>query len=238
LNMKTIEEIIRVFSWIKTQNEVMVVLIRGRGKSFCSGADLNWMLSSGMADYKTAYNETHILAKCFNLIYRSDKVIISLFHGDVFGGGLGFAGTSDFNLAAENTRFSLPELKLGLVPATIMPYLMTRLKLTDIKNHVYTGDIFSADQALKAGLIDYVCKDPEEMEIKALEIARSIMTSSPEALSEAKRLLRRLNKSLINKETINKTIKSLTKTKMSDDAIKRMTGFLLVKNGKITITNR
>jgi methylglutaconyl-CoA hydratase len=226
LNLATIEELIKAFRWINEQKKLMVILLRGRGKSFCSGADLNWMNNSGSHGYKKCYSDSRKLATCFKLIWKSDKVVINLVHGNIFGGGLGFIGAGDLTLALKDSGFCLPELRLGLVPSVIMPYLLTRVKPADLKYHVFNSEIFSAAEAHRIGLADLVCKDSEEMEQKADDLIRNICIASPGALTEAKRLFRKLNGSLINSDNIKETVKTLTMAKMATDAQRRMTKFL------------
>ena len=174
LNLTNIEEIIKIFKWTEKQKEIIVILIRGKGKSFCTGADINWMISSGLREYQDSYLVSKKLAECFKTIYKSDKIVINLVHGDVFGGALGFLGAADFTLAAKNTRFRLPELRLGLAPSVIMPYLLTRIKAADLKYLSFSGDIFTVDESLKTGLIDKVCEDIEDMEVKVNELIHNI----------------------------------------------------------------
>lgn len=229
LNSSIIEELIQIFKWLNKQTDIMIILIRGRGVSFCAGADINWMINSGLLEYRNCYQDSKKLATCFKIIYKSDKVVINLVHGDVFGGASGFLGAGDFTFAAKNTRFRLPELHLGLVPSVIMPYLLTRVKTADIKYQIFSGGIFTAEEALKTGFIDKVCKDIDDMELKANELIQNICSASPQALAESKHLLRVLNKSLINSENIKKTVKTITRLKMSDNARERMLGFLSKK---------
>jgi methylglutaconyl-CoA hydratase len=225
LTLTATEEITEAFEWIKKQKEVTAVLIRGRGKSFCAGADLNWMLKSGSLKYNNAYHESKILAKCFNSVYMSDKVIVSMVHGDVFGGGFGFLGAADFTFALKNTRFCLSEVRLGLVPSVIMPYLLTRVNQSDIKYQIFSGEIFTAEEALQKRFIDKICEDIDDMEAKANNLIQKINLASPQALKETKHLLRALNKSLVNSDNIKKTVKTITRMKMSEDSRERMTKF-------------
>jgi methylglutaconyl-CoA hydratase len=231
LNLHLIEEIIKVFRWIEKQKELMIVVIRGRGKSFCAGADINWMLDSGKSGYKNSLRDSRKLAKCFNQIYLSSKVVINLVHGDISGGGLGFAGAADFTFAEKKSVFRLPELQLGLIPSVIMPYLLTRVNQRDLKYLTFSVEKFSAEEALQKGFIDKVCVDVDDMEIKANELIRKILPVSQPALSETKELLRVLNSNLVNPGNIRKTIKTITKLKMSDDAGERMAEFFSRKPG-------
>ena len=230
LNLATIEELIEAFKWLNTQKKLMIILIRGRGKSFCSGADINWMRNSHASGYKNCFNDSRKLAKCFKLIYKSDKVVINLVHGDIFGGGLGFIGAGDLTLALKNSTFCLPELRLGLVPSVIMPYLLTRVSQPVIRYQIFSGEIFTSEEALQKGLIDKICEDFNDMELKADELIQNILRVSPQALTETKQLLRVLNKKNINSDNVRKTVKAITKMKMSDDAVARMTKFLSKKN--------
>lgn len=229
LNISIIEELIQVFKWISKQKKIMIILIRGRGNSFCSGADISWMMNSGLLEYQKSYRDSKKLARCFKLIYHSDKVVINMVHGDAFGGALGFLGAGDFAMAVKDTRFRLPELSLGLVPSVIMPYLLTRVKPADLKYEIFSGEIFTPEDALKKGLIDKVCDDIDDMENKVNELIQNIYSASPQALTEAKHLLRAFNKSLVNHDNIKKTVKTITRMKMSDDARERISGFLSKK---------
>lgn len=229
LSLSMIEELIKAFKWINEKKEILVILIRGRGNSFCAGADINWMINSGSPGYRKSYRDSKKLASCFKTIYQSDKVVISLIHGEAFGGALGFSGAGDLTFAVNNTRFCLPELRLGLIPSVIMPYLLTRVKQSDLKYQIFRGGIFSAEEALKIGLIDKACEDIDDMEIKAYELIQNICSESPQALTEVKRLIRTLNKSHINSDNIKETVKVITKIKRSDDARRRMLKFITKK---------
>lgn len=229
LNLPLIEELINVFKWINTQENIIVIVLRGRGSSFCAGADINWMINSGLLDYQECYNDSESLAECFHTIYQSDKVVINLVHGDVFGGAFGFLGAADFTFAVKGTRFSLPELRLGLIPSVILPYLLTKVRSADIKYHTFSTGIFTAEEASDKGFIDYVCNNPDEMEIISDELIQKIYTASPAALAEAKHLFRDFNKILINSDNIKNTVRTITRLKMSHDSRERMSEFMTRK---------
>ncbi len=226
INSEIIDEIVNVFRWLNKKNEIMAIILRGRGDSFCSGADLNWMINSGSHGFIKSYMDSRKLASCFKIIYQSNKIVLNLIHGYVFGGALGFLGACDFNLAVKNTKFSLPELRLGLVPSVIMPYLLTRVKLPDIRFQIFNGGSFTAEEAKKIGLIDKVCEDTDEMEMKTNELLQNIYLASSKAITETKYLLRILNKNLINSKNIKETVKTITRMKISDDTRTRMLKFI------------
>lgn len=226
LNPLIIDELIKSFKWIGKKEEICVILIRGKGNSFCAGADINWMKESGEQGYRKNYSDSKKLAECFKTIYQSNKVVINLVHGHAFGGAIGFFGAGDFTLSLKDTQFGLTELRLGLIPSVISPYLHLRVRPADIKYHIFTGRTFTAAEALRIGLIDYVCEDVNEMEMKVNELIQSICSVSPIALAEEKGLLRLLNRNLINSENIKKTIKIITKMKASEDANERMSEYI------------
>lgn len=230
LNPLLIKELVKSLKWVAENKNIRVIIIRGRGDSFCSGADLNWMLNSakpGKSGYLSNLREIKSLASIFRLIYDSNKVVISMLHGNVYGGALGFVGASDITIALRNTIMRLPELKLGLVPAIIMPYLLTRLRIQEFRVYMLTGMEIKAEQAKSAGLIDYVCDDMDEMERKAEELIQNIVRTSAGAVAESKSLLRKINRFVINSENASSTVKVLTRRIRSDDAQQRIKKLLI-----------
>jgi methylglutaconyl-CoA hydratase len=228
LNPLMINDLIKCIKWIERNDDIMVLIIRGRGKSFCAGADINWMKDSGSSGYRKNYLESKKLASFFNTIYQTNKVVINLIHGHAFGGALGFIGAGDFTFATKETLFGLPELKMGLAPSVIAPYLLTRIKQNVLKFKIYTGDTFTSEEALNIGLIDGIYSNINDMEIKSGELINSIISVSPLALKESKKLMKKLNAEIINKKKINKTIKTITNLKMSSDAKDRMLKFIVL----------
>ncbi len=229
LNSSILTEITDLFRWINTRNDIRVVIIRGRGDSFCAGADLSQIAKPGRSRYKKSYSDSKKMAACFKMIWSSDKVVINLIHGNVYGGGLGFIGAGDLTIALRNTNLRIPELKLGLVPAVILPYMISKMKVSDIKYQYFSGDVFKAEDAMNKGFIEYVCDDMKEMEKKADQIARNICLAPPAAIAEAKYMFRRLNRSIVNKENIRRSVKVITRMKMSDETRKRIGDFIAKK---------
>lgn len=238
LNPPLIEELIKVFKWVSTQDNIMVIILRGKGNSFCSGADLNWMINSGENDYQVCYSDSEKLAECFQIIYQSDKVVINLVHGNVFGGALGFTGVADFTFAVRGTRFCLPELRLGLIPSVILPYLLTKIRPSDLKYLTFTSGEFTAEEAYDRGFIDFLCNSNAEMEISSDDLIQKINSVSAYALTEAKLLFRDFNKILINPENIDNTVRTITRLKMSEDSRERMSAFLTRKQNLKNIKHK
>jgi methylglutaconyl-CoA hydratase len=229
LNPSVIEELIKSFRWLGEMKDIRVIILRGKGGSFCAGADLNWMKNISNQTYRKNFRQIKSLAECFRAIYRSDKAVISMLHGNVYGGALGLIGAGDIIIANKDTLFRMPELRLGLVPALIMPYLLPRLKFSGFRYYMLSGAELNADDAQKAGLVDIVCENEAEMEMKAEELIRNIALSTPGAVADAKSLLRKLNRPFLNSDIILRSAMVTTKRMRSDDAKERMINFLMKK---------
>jgi len=126
-NEVMISELLDIFEKINSIDDVRIVMLRGRGKSFCAGADLNWMRNVAGYSYEENFKESLNLSKCFYAIYTCTKPTIAVVHGAAIGGANGLLAACDFAYADENTTFSLSEVKIGIVPACISPYITKRV---------------------------------------------------------------------------------------------------------------
>jgi methylglutaconyl-CoA hydratase len=225
INKKTLDELIKCFKFLEKSKEIRIIILRGNGKSFSSGADLKWMLESGNKSYKKNEVDSIALAKCLNTIYKSSKPTIAVLHGAVIGGAIGLLSTCDFAIAEVNTIFSLSELRMGLAPSTIMPYILTKMNQHNVKMLMLTGNKISADKAHQLGLIEQVF-EKQEIEENLRLISADIMKSCPVAIKESKKLIRFLNNAEISKKIINRTVRSITKMKMSKDSNEGISAFL------------
>jgi methylglutaconyl-CoA hydratase len=183
-----IEEITDAFTAI-SQGEERIVVIRGAGKSFCAGADLNWMKK--MKDYTEEENERDArgLDAMFYAIYTCPKPVIAMAQGGVFGGGTGILAASDIVITNKETKFGFTEVKLGLVPAVISSYLVKRLNFYALKEFLITGAIFDAYEAKQMGLVNYVEDDLDKMEERLTKLKKTLLTCGPQAIGETKKLL-------------------------------------------------
>ncbi len=183
-----IAEITDAFNNIATGNE-RIAVIRGAGKSFCAGADLNWMKK--MRDYTEEENEKDAkgLDAMFYAIYTCPKPVISMVQGGVFGGGTGILASSDIVISHKDTKFGFTEVKLGLVPAVISSYLVKRLNFYALKEFLITAALFDTAEALRMGLVNYVEEDYEKMEERLEKLKKMLFTCGPEGIAETKKLI-------------------------------------------------
>jgi len=223
-NQQMIHEITECFGKLEKLKEIGVIILRGRGKSFCSGADLQWMIESEKADYQENYRNSKQMANCFQTIHQSSRPTIALVHGTVFGGANGIMCACDIAIAADNARFSFPELRIGLVPSTVLPYVLTRMNQHKTKLFMYTGRIVSGPIALETGLIDYLFVEAE-LEKNLQMLLNDLLKASSNAILECKSLINNfLNKTI--EEEISSSVESITKIKMSEHGREGVSAFL------------
>ncbi len=223
LNNVILDELIHTFKYIRKSKEIYFVIIRGKGNVFCSGADIHWMKQSGSNSYKQNLEESSLLAKCIYELYKLPQTTAVIVNGAVIGGGLGLMCASDFVIALENTIFSLSEVRLGLVPAVIMPFILTRINEHKLMLYTSTAKKINSEIALNDGLIDVVYTE-NNYEEQINEIKQDVLKASPSALFESKRLLRELHP-ILSKKLKRKSIESISKMKMSADGQEGMNAF-------------
>lgn len=183
-----IKEMRQVFAEIAMNTDIRAVVITGEGKSFCAGADLNWM--KAVAEYKFDQNltESNELAELFNDMYTCTRPIIGRINGAAIGGGAGFVAVCDIAVGAQSAVVSFSEVKIGLVPACIGPYVIKKIGEGRARELFITGERLTADRAKEVGLLNTVVPDADlDKAINAL--VQQILTSGPNAISMAKELV-------------------------------------------------
>ncbi len=187
-NDELISEAIDVFSNVDTSASRVVVL-KGTGKNFCAGADLNWM--SRMVSYTRDENvrDSSLLAKMYALIDECPLPVVGRIQGAAIGGGVGLVSVCDIAIAASNSQFGLSEVKLGILPAVISPYVIGKIGATHARALFLTGERFNAERALRIGLIHRIEESEKELDAALYETVTQLKTSGPEAVRECKKLI-------------------------------------------------
>lgn len=187
-NDALIGEISRAFAEIEASAQTRVVVVAARGNVFCAGADLNYMRA--MAGYSHAENQTDALkvARMFHAVHSCSRPVIARVNGQAFGGGVGLVAACDIAVARESVIFSLSEVKLGIVAATISPHVVRAMGPRRASRYMITGENFSARQAWEAGLVHEVTPlDGLDAEVDRL--IATLLDASPAAIAATKRLL-------------------------------------------------
>lgn len=176
---------------LAADDAVRVVVLSGTGPSFCAGADLNWMRRIVRFTYEQNLTESLELAEWLQELFSLPKPTIARVNGAAIGGGAGFLSACDIVIASTEARFGLSEVKIGLVPACIAPYVLRRTGEGRARPYFLTGERFDARRALEIGLVNIVV-EPAELDRKVEEVVASLVSSGPEALAKAKELLARV----------------------------------------------
>ena len=170
---------------------VRVIVLSGKGTAFCAGADLAWMREVAHFSYEQNLQESLDLAECLYDFYSVPKPTIARVNGPAIGGGTGFVSACDIAVASTDASFGLSEVKIGLVPAVISPYVVRRIGESRVREYFLTGERFDARRALEIGLVNIAVK-PDDLDRKVEELVSSLVSSGPEALAKAKELLTRV----------------------------------------------
>jgi methylglutaconyl-CoA hydratase len=184
-----ITELRRVLFDLRTVDAVRVVVLGGRGPSFCAGADLQWMKAMASFTREENLREAQALADLFFTVYESPKPIVARVHGAALGGGAGLVAASDIPVAALGTRFGFTEVRLGILPAVISPYVVGKIGEAAARELFLTGERFEAVRALEIGLIRAAVPE-EDLDAAVEGRVKELLQAGPRAVAEAKALIR------------------------------------------------
>lgn len=224
-NEVMIREVIEAFKTLSEDDEVRAIVLRGKGKSFCAGADLNWMRDVAGYSYEQNYEESLNLSKCFYSIYTSPKPTIAVVHGAAIGGANGLLAACDIAIADNNTTFSLSEVKIGIVPACISPYVTKRVGEYGSRELMLTGKRFKGEEAQYHRLVNK-SMDASEIEAHLEETLALLKTSGPKAMGHCKNLLNDISNNLNLDEALVYTAKIIAEIRASEEGQEGMSAFL------------
>lgn len=219
-----IEELMNICSEISKEKDIRVIIITGEGKSFCAGADINWMKKMKDYTYEENLKDSLRLAVLLYRIYTLPQPTIARVNGAAIGGGTGLVAACDIAIASEKAKFSLSEVKLGLVPACISPYVIKRMGEMKCKELFLTGERIDAYHAKEYGLINYCAKE-EELDSVVQEKIDMLLSSGPNAIAICKELLEKVPIQT-PKEFIKYTAEVIASLRISDEAQEGMDAFL------------
>lgn len=205
------------------QEEAHVIVVKANGKHFCAGADLSHMLAMGNAPFEENLADAKTLSELFYLIYACRKPTIAYVQGNIRGGGLGLCATHDIVIAEKNTTFCFTEVKLGLLPAVISPFILQRMSYQATKYLMLNADVFNADTAQHLQLIDHVA-DTTEGFAQAMKLAEKLSLYPSPALSKTKHWLQTLHP--VTKAQLEESAYQLAHARASENAKSEMRRFL------------
>lgn len=216
INSEMIAELTRVADKLSADDTIRVVVLAAAGKSFCAGGDLGWMQSQMKTDRAGRIAESRKLATMLSALNKLPKPLIARVQGAAYGGGIGLMAISDVAIAVDGTRFGLTETKLGLIPATIGPFVVRRMGEGFARQVYFTGKSFGTEIALRSSLVTKTC-GAQSLDRHVDEEVSTILTCAPGAVSEAKALCRTLGGSDLDKH-IDQTVALLADRWESEEA--------------------
>lgn len=223
LSAQMIDELTTAAARLGDDPGVRAVILAAEGKSFCAGGDLGWMQAQMTADAATRRAGAQALAGMLNALNELPKPLIGRIHGNAFGGGVGMMSVCDVAVGARGAKFGLTETKLGLIPATIGPYVLARMGEDKARRVFMSARLFDAPEAEALNLLAYSV-DPEDLDAAIEDEVVPYLSTAPKAVAAAKRLARALGPR-IDREVIDRTIDALVAVWEDDEAPEGISAF-------------
>lgn len=214
------------FETLKGADHVRVVFLRGAGETFCAGADIDWMRRS--AELSEIGNETDALAlaRMLQHLHELPQLTVALVHGAAMGGGAGLVAACDVAVATKNTQFRFSEVRLGLTPATISPYVVEAIGARWAKALFATAETFDGAFAEKIGLVQYAVDTLEDQSALAEHLTALVMAAAPGAVADSKALVRYVDGRRIDDGLAKETAKRIAARRVSAEGREGLAAFL------------
>lgn len=224
-NDDVIAELKRAFEQAAQATHIRCVVLAAQGPAFCAGADLNWMRR--MADYSREQNlaDAGQLAAMLQAIYHCSKPTIARVQGDVFAGGMGLVAACDIAVSVDTAHYCLSEVKLGLVPATISPYVIRAMGARAAHRYFLTAERFTAAEAYRIGFVHEVVAQ-EALDAKVAEVAQALSNAGPQAVQACKQLVQEVAERDINPALVAQTVACIADIRASNEGREGVQSFL------------
>ena len=224
-NDEVITELTQAFAQLGQDDQVRAIVLAAEGPAFCAGADLNWMRR--MADYTHAENllDAAQLAEMLRVIYTCPKPTVARIQGDVYAGGMGLVAVCDMAVSVDTANYCLSEVKLGLYPATISPYVIRAMGARAAHRYFLTAERFDAAEAMRIGFVHAVVL-AEQLDDKVNELTKALVTASPNAVKECKTLLQDVAGKDIDAALIARTVEGIASIRASAEGKEGVQSFL------------
>ncbi|MDP2405769.1 MAG: enoyl-CoA hydratase/isomerase family protein [Hydrogenophaga sp.] len=224
-NDDVIQQLKAAFEAVGARDDVRAVVLAAVGPAFCAGADLNWMRR--MADYTREENvaDAGQLAAMLRAIYECPKPTIAAVQGDVFAGGMGLVAACDMAVSVDSATYCLSEVKLGLIPATISPYVIRAMGARASHRYFLTAERFSAQEAHRIGFVHELV-GADALDAKVNELAQALASASPAAVKACKRLVQDVAERTIDDGLIAATVQGIANIRASEQGREGVQSFL------------
>lgn len=222
----TIGALHEAFETLHGADHVRVVFIRGAGGTFSAGADLGWMRDAAGWSEADNRDDAMGLAIMLKALHDIPALTVAIVEGAAMGGGAGIVAACDMAVAVKDAKFAFSEVKLGLIPATIAPYVIEAVGARTARALFLTGDVFDAEAAQWFGLVDQVLDDADQIDAFIADFSQSVRACAPGAMGDAKRLVHDVAGRRIDHGLMEDTAKRIARARVSDEGQEGVRAFL------------
>lgn len=220
-----IQELLKTLKNIEQDSSIKIVLLKAEGKNFSAGADLNWMRRMAAYSYDENVKDALALSDLMHTLKFLNKPTIARVQGAAFGGGVGLIACCDIVIASTQASFCLSEVKIGLIPAVISPYVLSAIGERAARRYFLTAETFTAREAQHFGLVSEIT-EIDQLDIKIQQITDHILQNSPQAVIKAKELINRVTTTPYNKEQLQKNAEAIAAIRVSEEGQAGLNKFL------------
>ena len=225
-NANLISALSEAFETLRGAEGVRVIFLRGAGGTFSAGADLDWMRAAVERTESDNREDAYAMAHMLKQLWDLPALTVALVEGGAFGGGAGMAAACDLAIATADARFSFSEVKLGLIPATVSPYVVAAIGPRAARGLFATGQVFDADHALRIGLVSEIAADAAALAAVEARIAAEMLACAPGAVADAKRLASDVYAQKIDHGLIEETAKRIAQARVGGEGQEGVRAFL------------
>lgn len=224
-NDEVVAELTAVFLELGKRAEVRCVVLAANGPAFCAGADLNWMKSVATYTREQNVEDAGGLARMLEILYRCPKPTIAKVQGDAYAGGIGLVSACDMAVAADGANFCLSEVRLGLIPATISPYVIRAMGARAAHRYFLTAERFGAAEAQRIGLV-HETAPAEELDARVAALAKALVQNGPAAMAACKKLVHDVAGHEITAGLVRRTVEGIADIRASEEGQEGIQSFL------------
>ena len=224
MNDVVIAELAAAIAAAIADDAVRAIVLAGRGKAFCAGADLNWMKSGREMTPEESRKDSGNLAKVLRLLNENPKPTVARVQGAAFAGGTGLVAACDIAIASTEAKFCISEVKLGLIPSMISPYVLRAMGERNARRFFLTAEVFDAAEAHRIGFVQQLV-EPDALDAAVDATLGHLVVGGPQALGEAKRLIRDVAGRRIDDSLTAETTARIAKIRASDEAQEGIASF-------------
>jgi methylglutaconyl-CoA hydratase len=230
-NETMIAELTAAFSRLGADDGVRAIVLAARGPAFCAGADLEWMRRMSSYSLDENRRDARALADMLHTIYTCPKPTLARVHGDAYAGGMGLVAACDMAFAANTASFCLSETRLGLVPATIAPYVIRAMGAQAARRYFLTAERFEATEAFRVGLVHDITA-PDQLDAAVNLTLGQLMATGPQAVRAAKQLVRNVAGRALDEQLLAETAELIARIRSSDEGREGIASFLGKRKSK------